>query len=129
MAQGFAQKPGIDCGETFNPVVRFQSLRMMIALAVQNSLKLHQTDVTTAFLKETLKEEVYMRQPQGFVAEEQKKFSEQAKTKHSWSETVVSLLELYIRYPHKQNGVCTNNQQSMSVHVFRRTYVYGKSSC
>ena len=61
MAQGFAQKPGIDCGETFNPVVRFQSLRMIIALAVQNNLKLHQMDVTTAFLKARLKEEVTMR--------------------------------------------------------------------
>ena len=40
----------------------------MIALAVQHGLKLHQVDVTTAFLNGKLDEEVYMRQPEGFVA-------------------------------------------------------------
>ena len=39
----------------------------IIALAVQNGLKLHQMDVTTAFLNGKLKEEVYMQQPEGFV--------------------------------------------------------------
>ena len=49
------------------PVVRFESLRTVIALAVQNGLKLHQMDVTTAFLNGELKEEVYMKQPEGYV--------------------------------------------------------------
>ena len=40
---------------------------MFIALAVQNGLKLHQMDVTTAFLNGELKEEVYMKQPEGYV--------------------------------------------------------------
>ena len=43
----------------------------MIALAVQNGLKLHQMDVTTAFLNGELEEEVYMRQPEGFITEGQ----------------------------------------------------------
>ena len=40
---------------------------MLIALAVQNGLKLHQLDVTTAFLNGELEEEVYMKQPEGYV--------------------------------------------------------------
>ena len=52
-------------------VVRFESLWTMITLAVQNGLKLHQMDVTTAFLNGTLKEEVYTRRSEGFIAEGQ----------------------------------------------------------
>ena len=71
VAQGFTQKFGIDYDETFCPVVRFESVRTVIALAVQYGLKLHQMDVATAFLNGDLKEEVYMKQPEGFETEGQ----------------------------------------------------------
>ena len=61
VAQGFFQKYGTDYDKTFRPVVRLESLRTMIALAVQHGLKLYQVDVTTAFLNGKLEEEVYMR--------------------------------------------------------------------
>ena len=67
VAQGFNQKYGSDYDETFCPVVRQESLRTLIALSTQNGLLLHQVDVTTAFLNGTLEEEVYMRQPKGFI--------------------------------------------------------------
>ena len=67
VAQGFSQKFGLDYDETFCPVVRFESVRAAIALGVQNGLKLHQMDVTTAFLNGNLEEEVYMKQPEGFA--------------------------------------------------------------
>ena len=60
VAQGFSQKFGVDYEQRFCPVVRFESFWTMIALAVQNGLKLHQMDVTTAFLNGELEEEVYM---------------------------------------------------------------------
>ena len=47
--------------------MRFESLRTVIALAVQNGFKLYQMDVMTAFLNGDLKEEVYMKQPEGYV--------------------------------------------------------------
>ena len=71
VAQGCSQRFGLDYDETFCPVVRFESVRTMVAMAVQNGLKLHQMDVTTAFLNGELEEEVYMRQPEGFIVEEQ----------------------------------------------------------
>ena len=58
VAQGYSQWHGRDYDETFSPVVRFESLRAVIALAVQNGLKLHQMDVTTAFLNGELRVEV-----------------------------------------------------------------------
>ena len=71
VAQGFSQKQGLDYDETFSPVVRFESLRTVIALAVQNSMKMHQMDVTTAFLNGELQEEVYMKQPESFMSDGQ----------------------------------------------------------
>ena len=67
VAQGFTQKYGMDYDKTFCPVVRQESLRVLIALSVGSGLKLHQVDVTTAFLNGTLEEEVFMRRPDGFV--------------------------------------------------------------
>ena len=72
VARGFFQKSGVDYGVTFSPVARFESVRTVIALAVQNDLKLQQIDVTTAFLNGELKKEVYMKQPEGFVVKGQK---------------------------------------------------------
>ena len=69
VAQGFSQKEGIDYDETFSPVVRFESIRTVIALAAQFGLKLHQMDVKTAFLNGELKEKIYMKQPPGYVVE------------------------------------------------------------
>ena len=68
VAQGFSQKFRTDYDETFCPVVRLESFRTLVALAVQHGLKPHQVDVTTAFLNGELEEEVYMRQPPGFIA-------------------------------------------------------------
>ena len=62
VAQGFSQKGGQDYDETFSPVVRFESIRSIIAIAIQNDMMLHQMDVTSAFLNGDLQEEVYMRQ-------------------------------------------------------------------
>lgn len=48
-------------------MARLESVHALIALSVQQGLKLHQVDVTTAFLNGELEEEVYMTQPEGFV--------------------------------------------------------------
>ena len=67
VAQGCSQHFGQDYDETFSPVVRFESVRLLLALAVQCHLKLHQMDVKTAFLNGELKEDIYMKQPEGYI--------------------------------------------------------------
>ncbi len=67
VAQGFSQKYGLDYDETFCPVVRGETVRTILALCAQKELMIHQMDVATAFLNGTLEEEVYMKQPDGFV--------------------------------------------------------------
>ena len=67
VAQGFMQVKGADYDETFCPVVWMESLRALVAMSVRISFKLHQLDITTAFLNGNLEEEVFMTQPEGFV--------------------------------------------------------------
>ena len=66
VAQGFSQKHGIDYDQTFSPVVRFESVRTLLALAAQHNLQLHQMDVSSAFLNGEISEELYLVQPEGF---------------------------------------------------------------
>jgi hypothetical protein len=65
--QGYLQVKGIDYTETFAPVVKYQSLRTLLALAAHYDFEVHQIDFETAFLNSELAEEIYMKQPQGFV--------------------------------------------------------------
>ena len=71
VAQGYTQKEGLDYDETFSPVVRSESIRSVISLACKEGLKLHQMDVTTAFLNGELDQVIYMKQPEGFAADGQ----------------------------------------------------------
>ena len=65
VAQGFEQIYGKDFDETYSPVTRFSSLRLLFALAMQFHLELQRMDVETAFLNATLNEEVYITIPEG----------------------------------------------------------------
>jgi hypothetical protein len=66
VAQGFSQREGIDYNETFAPVVRYKTLRILMVIAANLNLELHQLDVETAFLNASIKELVYMKQPKGY---------------------------------------------------------------
>ncbi|XP_059599385.1 retrovirus-related Pol polyprotein from transposon RE1 [Vitis vinifera] len=66
VAQGFKQIEGIDFDETFAPVARLESIRILLAVACVWKFKLFQMDVKSAFLNGILNEEVYVEQPKGF---------------------------------------------------------------
>ena len=66
VAKGFSQIEGIDYTEIFSPVVRFESVRIMLALAALENWFITAVDVKTAFLYGKLDEEIYMDQPEGF---------------------------------------------------------------
>ena len=67
VVKGYRQKESLDYFDTYSPVTRITSIRMLIALAAVHDLKIHQMDVKTTFLNGELEEEIYMEQPEGFI--------------------------------------------------------------
>ena len=67
VAQGYTQVERVDFDETFAPIARLESIRILLAIANHLNFKLYQMDVKSAFLNGMLHEEVYVEQLKGFV--------------------------------------------------------------
>jgi hypothetical protein len=72
VAKGFSQREGLDYGEVFAPVVKFTTLRTLLALAATSGDTVFQMDVDTAFLYAPVEEDIYMRQPEGYTVGDSK---------------------------------------------------------
>lgn len=66
VAKGFTQKEGIDYKETYAPVVKYDTVRILLSIAAARDLKLKQFDVKSALLYGDLEEDIYISQPDGF---------------------------------------------------------------
>ncbi|GJW51168.1 retrovirus-related pol polyprotein from transposon TNT 1-94 [Tanacetum coccineum] len=67
VAHGYNQQEGIDYDETYAPVVRLESIRILLAISYANDFKLYQMDVKSAFQNSFINEEIYVAQPPGFI--------------------------------------------------------------
>jgi hypothetical protein len=67
VAKGYKQKQNVDYFNTYSPVTRIASIRILFAIAYIYKLVVHQMDVKTAFLNGDLEEKIYMEQPEGHV--------------------------------------------------------------
>jgi hypothetical protein len=70
VAKGYSQVKGLVFEETFAPVARLESIRILLAYATRHDFKLYQMDVKSAFLNGPIKEELYVEQPLGFEDQE-----------------------------------------------------------
>ena len=68
VAKGFTQNEGIDYEETFSPVAMLKSIRILLSIAACLDYEIWQMDFKTTFLNGNLEEDIYMQQPEGFVA-------------------------------------------------------------
>ena len=68
VAKGFTQKEGITYYETFSHVSKKDSFRIIMILVAHFDMELHQMDVKITFLNGDLEEEVYIKQPEGFIS-------------------------------------------------------------
>lgn len=66
VARGFSQRYGEDYDETYAPVVKHETIRVLLVVAAQRGLHVRHLDVRSAYLNGELNEEIYMEQPQGF---------------------------------------------------------------
>ena len=66
VARGFSQQPGLDYDQTYAPVGKYTTSRVLMSIATHNKWDIQQMDVGNAFLYGTLEEEIYMAQPEGF---------------------------------------------------------------
>ena len=73
MIKGYRQTEGLDCFDTYSPVTRINSIRMMLAIVALKYHEVHQMDVKTTFLNGYLNDEIYMEQPEGFSAPRQER--------------------------------------------------------
>ncbi|KAL0550095.1 hypothetical protein IC582_014593 [Cucumis melo] len=73
VVKGYKQQEGLDYFDTYSPVTRITSIRMLIAISALHGFEIHQMDVKTTFLNGELDEEIYMQQPKGFVSPDQEK--------------------------------------------------------
>jgi hypothetical protein len=67
VAKGYSQVHGIDYTETFAPVAKMDSIRLVLAIAASRHWEVHHMDVKSDFIHGDMKEEIYMEQPQGYV--------------------------------------------------------------
>jgi len=67
VAKGFSQIEGLDFDQAFSPVVRFETVRLMLALAALENWYITGLNVRSAYLYGKLNEEIYMEQPEGFA--------------------------------------------------------------
>ncbi|RVW79242.1 Retrovirus-related Pol polyprotein from transposon TNT 1-94 [Vitis vinifera] len=110
VAKGFTQNEGIDYTETFSPVSKKDSLRIILALVAHFDLELQQMDVKTAFLNGELEEEVYMKQPEGFLSSDGLHRPDIAFS--------VGILGRYQSNPDSDFAGCVDSRESTSGYIF-----------
>jgi hypothetical protein len=71
VAKDYTQKEGEDFFDTYSPVIRLTTIRVLLSLAASHGLLVHQIDVKTTFLNRELEEKIYMTRPDGFVVKGQ----------------------------------------------------------
>jgi hypothetical protein len=88
VAKGYSQVEGIDFGEIFSLVAKLTSIRFILSIVVAFDFEVEQMDVKTTFLHGDLEEEIYMKQPEGFVVKGKKELVCKAEKVPVWVKAI-----------------------------------------
>ncbi len=126
VAKGYNQEYGIDYEETFAPVVKQQSLRLLLAIAENENLIVHQIDISTAFLYGELEEDIYIEPPvghremiqKGQVLKLNKALYGLKQASRAWNKTLVDYLKEFNLVQLKTDScVFVNNSLVLAIYV------------
>lgn len=92
VVRGFSQVEGVDYTETFAPVARHSSMRILLSIAASHDMEIHQGDVETAFLNPEIDEEIYMRLPDGSIVRLLKSLYGLKQAPRLWNSQIHSVL-------------------------------------
>ncbi|CAK1584992.1 unnamed protein product [Parnassius mnemosyne] len=124
VARGFEQKGGVDYAETFSPVARHASIRLLLSHAASEKMKLVSFDVKTAFLYRNLEQVIYMKQPEGFddgsgkVCKLDKTLYGLKQAPSMWNERVTTHFEKKIGLINTDDDPCIYYNKDKSIMLF-----------
>ena len=124
-ARGFTQQHGVDYFETFAPVIRMESLRILLALAAVKDLEVHQMDVVSAYLLGELEEDAFLKPPKGLEVPDGKVLKLKRgmpglkQSGRVWNKTITAFFEKFGLYsiPADQS-VFVNEDRSLIVALY-----------
>ncbi|GKA96412.1 copia protein [Tanacetum coccineum] len=133
VAQGYNQQEGIDYDETYAPVARLESIRILLAYACALDFKLFQMDVKSAFLNGFINEEVYVAQPPGFIDFEKPDHVYKLKkalyglkqAPKAWYDRLKAFL---IKHEYKM-GMFSKKQTALAISTTKAEYVSAGKAC
>src|SRR5580693_1296985 len=140
VAKGFSQIEGVDYDKIFSPVVWFETVQMMIALAALKKWHIQGLDIKTAFLYGELNKELYMEQPEGFkIKGQERKVMRLKRTIYGlkqaalawWKALDKSMSQLGFTRLLSDSGIFVNKDKSIVAIVYgnAETWAKPKSSC
>ena len=118
---GWGQVPGVDCGGTFAPVCRLQSIRMVLAIATEFDFECWQLDYNTAFLNAKVEEEVYVKMAPGYegFGNDGVSNGNEAPQKYLWSPAKPKVLVWHDRRPRGVDRFQKHQVGPLCLHLLR----------
>ena len=113
--KGYSQVEGIDFGEIFSPIAKLTSIIFMSYVVATFDFEVEQMDVKTTFLHGNLEDEIYMKQPEGYVVKGKKELICKLKKVHVWFKTITKDVVSKILYLYVGSWLHKNQRGSLCV--------------
>ena len=122
VAKGFLQREGIDYFETFAPVIRYESVRILLAITTKEDYEIVKFDVKTAFLNGNLQEDIFMQQPKGYIKEGKNKVYKLQRSLYGLKQSSRCWNEKFVRFLEDFNFRSTESDKCVFVgNIFNST--------